>query len=117
MIKKEKVHSFDAQGQSIGRLAAQIAVILQGKHRADYLPHQDKGEEVVVKNVAQMKITGQKREDKKYYHHSGYPGGIKSISLGELMEKKPGEVLKKAVWNMLPKNKLRSQRIKKLKFE
>lgn len=113
----EKIHSFDAQDQSLGRLATQIAVILQGKHRTDYLPYQDKGEEVVVKNVSQMKITGKKREQKIYYHHTGYLGGLKQVGLGELMDKKPEEVLRKAVWNMLPKNKLRAQRIKKLKFE
>ena len=113
----EKIHSFDAQDQSLGRLAGQIAVILQGKHRTDYLPYQDKGEEVVVKNVSQMKITGKKREQKIYYHHTGYLGGLKQIGLGKLMDKKPEEVLRKAVWNMLPKNKLRARRIKKLKFE
>ena len=114
---KKKVNHIDAKGRVVGRLATEISVILQGKHRADYLPYQEAGEEVIVKNVDQMKITGQKRENKVFYHHSGYLGGLKKITLGKLMEKRPAEVLRKAVWNMLPKNRLRSRLMKNLKFE
>ncbi len=75
------------------------------------------GDIVIVKNVAQLKFTGKKMEQKKYYRHSGYPGGLKEISLGKLFEKNSAQVFKKAVWGMLPKNKLRAKMIKRLKFE
>lgn len=114
---KKEIHHIDAQGQVVGRLATRVSVILQGKHKPDYLPYLDTGEEVIIKNVAQMKITGKKRIQKIFYRHSGYLGNLKKITLGKLMEKNPSEVLRKAVWNMLPKNRLRAVRIRKLKFE
>ena len=114
---KKEVYHIDAQDKVVGRLATEIAVLLRGKQKADYQPHILSSDEVVVKNVDKMKITGQKRDQKMFYRHSGYPGGLKSISLGELMKKDPARVLKLAVWNMLPKNRLRAQLIKHLKFE
>lgn len=111
--KKQKI---DATNQSVGRLASQIAQILMGKDKAEYQPHLDMGDVVLVKNVDQVKFTGKKLDQKEYYHHSGYPGGLKTKKMKEVFAKDPAEVLKKAVWNMLPKNKLRSERIKRLKF-
>jgi large subunit ribosomal protein L13 len=113
----KKIHKIDATGKVAGRLATQIAQILMGKDKPDYQPYLDGGDAVMVENVDKMKFTGKKLEQKLYYHHSGYPGGLKEQKMGEVFEKNPSEVLKKAVWNMLPKNKLRKPRIKKLKFQ
>ena len=112
-----KTYHIDAKGKVLGRLASRIAVILTGKHKPEYIPYLDKGDKVVVKNVSEMKITGKKMKQKKYYRHSGYPGGLKTKTLEEVFSKNPAEVLRRAVWNMLPKNKLRKQRIKRLQFE
>lgn len=114
---KKEVYHIDAQDEVVGRLATRISVILQGKQKANYQPYIQSSDEVIIKNVDKMKITGKKREQKMFYHHSGYMGGLKTISLGKLMEKDPKQVLKLAVWNMLPKNRLRAQLIKNLKFE
>lgn len=114
---KRETHIIDAKGKVLGRLASEIAILLQGKHKADYLPYLDKGDFVVVKNVREMVISGKKIRQKKYYHHSGYPGGLKEIPMEKLFEKNPGEILKKAVWGMLPKNRLRKRFIKRLKIE
>ena len=104
----------DATNRPLGRLASQIAMTLQGKDRATFRA-ESAGEEVVeVENITKMKITGKKMKDKIYYRYSGYPGGLKEITLGELFAKDPGEVLRKAVLGMLPKNKLRKSRIKRL---
>lgn len=107
----------DATNKSLGRLAAEIAKILQNKHRADFSPEKAGDEIVEVININRIKITGKKLYQKVYWRHSGYPGGIKKITLKELFEQKPQEALKKAVWGMLPKNKLRKQRIKRLTFK
>ncbi len=107
----------DATKKPLGRLASEIAKILQGKHRADFSPEKEEVEIVEVENVDKMKISGKKLEQKVYWRHSGYPGGIKKITLKELFEKNPKEVLRKAVWGMLPKNKLRKRRIKRLIFK
>lgn len=112
-----QTHTIDAAGKILGRLAAEIAVLLRGKQRPDFLPNQDAGDFVVVKNVAQIKITGRKMEQKKYYRHSGYPGGLKETPLKKLFEISPAEVLRKSVFGMLPRNKLRAEQIKRLKFE
>jgi len=114
---KRETHIIDAKGKVLGRLASEIAILLQGKHKADYLPYLDKGDFVVVKNIKDVVISGKKSRQKKYYHYSGYPGGLKEITMEKLFEKKPGEVLKKAVLGMLPKNKLRKNFIKRLKIE
>lgn len=105
----------DATGQSVGRLATQIATLLQGKHRVDYVPHIDLGDIIEVRNAAKVKITGQKLEGKFFYAYSGYPGGMRKTQLKDVMAKNPAEALTHAVYSMLPKNKLRKDRLKRLK--
>lgn len=107
----------DAKGQKLGRLATKISLVLQGKHKASFSPEKPGDEEVIVKNVDKMDIDKKKMENKVYIRHSGYPGGIKKVTLKELFEKDPKKVLIKTVWGMLPKNKLRQKRIKRLKFK
>jgi large subunit ribosomal protein L13 len=104
----------DATNESIGRLATRIAYALQGKHHASYVPHIDSGDFVVVKNMAKVKITGRKLDQKKYYKYSGYPGGLRSTLLSVVMAKDPSRALKNAVSRMLPKNRLRTPRLKRL---
>lgn len=113
---KRETHTIDATGKVLGRLATQIAVLLRGKHKPDFVPYRDMGALVLVKNVGKMKITGKKIEQKKYYRHSGFIGSLKEIPLKTLFKTAPEEVLKKAVYGMLPKNKLRPKQIKRLKF-
>lgn len=96
----------DAQGQVLGRLASQVAHILRGKDKATFTPHVDTGDFVVVVNAEKIVLTGNKLDDKVYYRHSGYPGGIKGITARDLLEKSPEELVKKAVKGMLPKNSL-----------
>ncbi len=114
---ERKIHQIDATGKVLGRLATQIAIFLQGKHKPNFDPSKDMGDFVIVKNVDKMKITGRKLEQKKYYRHSGYLGHLKEIPLKKIFLQKPSEVLKRAVMKMLPKNKLRKKMIKRLKFE
>lgn len=114
---KRKTHIIDANGKVLGRLASQIATLLHGKHKPNFVPNIDMGDFVIVKNVAKLKITGRKMEEKKYFRHSGYLGRGKEIPLKKLFQEKPDEVLRKAVFGMLPKNRLRAKMIKKLKFE
>ena len=111
---KRDVHKIDAANKAVGRIATEISILLRGKDRSDFQKHIDAGSSVVVSNAAKMTFSGKKLEQKKYYHHSGYPGGLKETSMSEVFEKDPGEVLKRAVWNMLPKNKLRAKMIKRL---
>jgi len=113
---KRKTHTIDATGKVLGRLAAQIAILLRGKHKPDFVPYKDMGDFVVVKDVGKLKITGKKMEQKKYFRHTGYLGGVKEISLKQLFKENPAEVLRKAVFGMLPKNKLRAKQIKRLKI-
>ncbi len=108
-------HLVDAEGKILGRLATEVALLLRGKGKVDFAPHIDGGDFVVVVNIDKIKVSGNKEEKKIYYHHTGYPGGIKEISYGKLFEKNPSAVLRKAVWGMLPKNKLRAHMIKRLK--
>ena len=96
----------DADGKILGRLATEIAALLRGKRKPQYVDYLDSGDFVIVVNADKIKVTGKKLDQKKYYSHSGYPGGIKEKTLKELMEKKPEEVIRKAVWGMIPKNKL-----------
>ncbi len=110
------VYKIDATEKVLGRLATEVAILLRGKNKASYLPYLDKGGEVIIKNVAKIKTTGRKLFQKQYYHYSGYPSGLKIKKMSDLMVQKPAEVLKKAVWNMLPKNKLRDKMIKRLKI-
>ena len=108
-------HVIDAEDVVLGRLAVTAATLLRGKHKAQFAPHVDTGDFVVVVNASKVALTGNKRTDKLAYRHSGRPGGLKSISYGELLESDPRKAVEKAVWGMLPKNKLSRQLIKKLK--
>ncbi len=117
--KKEDIvrdwYLIDAEGKVLGRLASEIAKRLKGKHKPIYTPHVDTGDFVVVVNADKVFLTGKKLTDKMYYHHTGYPGGIKSISAGKLLMEKPERLLRIAVKGMLPKNSLGRQMLKKLK--
>ena len=117
--KEEVVHDWfqvDAETQTLGHLATKIAHILRGKHKPIYTPHVDTGDFIVVTNAEKIKLTGNKVQDKQYFRHTGYPGGIRSVNVEELLEKKPEMVIMKAVRGMLPKNRLGRQMIKKLKI-
>jgi len=114
---KRKTHTIDATGKVLGRLAAQIAILLRGKHKPDFVPYKDMGDFVIVKNVEKLKITGKKVEQKKYFRHTEYLGGVKEIPLKKLFKENPAEVLRKAVLGMLPKTKLRARQIKRLKIK
>ena len=105
----------DAEDKILGRLATEIAVLLRGKRKPEYTPFLDSGDFVIIINAEKIKVTGDKLEKKKYYSHSGWPGGIKEKTLQELLDKKPEDVIKKAVWGMVPKNKLGRAVYKKLK--
>ena len=105
----------DAKGKTLGRFAAQIATILSGKNKPEYTPNADMGDFVVVINSKDIHVSGQKRDQKRYYRHSGYPGGIKSKVLGEVLNDSPNEVIKSAVKGMLPKSKLGRKMFSKLK--
>ena len=105
----------DAQGQTLGRLATQVATILRGKHKPIYTPHVDCGDYVIVVNANQIHVTGQKLDQKMYYRHSGYPGGLKQITLRRRLETHPERVIESAVRGMLPKNRLGRKMFKKLK--
>ena len=112
-----KKHTIDAKGNILGRLATKVATLLRGKHKPEFMNHKDVGDTVIIKNVDKIVVTGKKRDQKKYRHHSGYIGGLKEETFKEKFEKNPTEVFKKAVYGMLPKNKLRKRFIKRLKFE
>ena len=105
----------DAQGKTLGRLSTLIATYLMGKHKPQFSGHLDCGDNIVVINASGIVVTGNKLEDKKYYRHSGYPGGIKETSLASLMTNNPGAALEKAVAGMLPKNRLHDDRMHRLK--
>ena len=105
----------DAEGLTLGRLATQIADALRGKRKPEYTPHVDTGDFVVVINAEKITVTGSKRTEKRYYRHSGYPGGIKSRTLEEMLDRRPEEVIRKAVKGMLPKNRLARKQLTKLK--
>ncbi len=105
----------DAAGQTLGRLASRVAIVLRGKHKPEYTPHVDTGDFVVIINAEKIKVTGNKANDKIYYHHSGFPGGIKSINFEEQIAKAPIRVLEDAVKGMLPKNPLGRAMYRKLK--
>lgn len=115
-IITRKIHKLDATDRVLGRLASEIAVLLRGKHKVEFQPHQDRGDIVEVSNVGKMKLTGKKLEQKVYYRHSGYPGGLREDKAEDLMKKKPERVLHNAVFHMLPKNKLRAEMIKRLRI-
>jgi large subunit ribosomal protein L13 len=113
-----KVISIDAENKSLGRLAVEVAVSLRGKNKPEFVPYKDVGDTVLVKNIDKMKFTGNKLENKKYFHFTGYLGNLKEKTLKEyLIKRGPKEVLRTAVMGMLTKNTLRSKQIKRLRFE
>ncbi len=118
MQKKETVerkwYVIDAEGKPLGRVASKAAHILRGKHKATYTPHIDCGDYVIITNASKVLLTGKKLEDKKYYSHSGYPGGLRTRTAKEMIEKYPEEMVEKAVKGMLPKNRLGRAMYKKL---
>lgn len=114
---KRETYTIDASGKILGKLAAEIAVLLRGKHKSNFVPNQDMGDFVVVKNADKIKVSGRKFENKIYYHHTGYLGGLKAVPYKKVFKENPGEVVKKAVYGMLAKNKLRAIQIKRLKVE
>ena len=105
----------NAEGKTLGRLATEIAKVLQGKHKPIYTPHVDTGDYVVVVNAEKIRVTGNKEQEKMYYHHTGFPGGLKSASFQELLEKKPTVAVSHAIKGMMPKNKLNRDALEKLK--
>jgi len=109
-------HTIDASGKILGRLATDIAILLQGKNRPDYCPYLDTGDNVIIINTSKIKVSGRKSEQKKYYRHSGYIGSLKEITYEKLFAKDPNKILRKAVYGMLPKNKLRAKMLKRLKL-
>ena len=119
-VKKDQINSswyeIDAKNAVVGRLASVVSKIIRGKNKTTYTPHMDHGDFVVVKNIEQIKFTGKKFNEKKYYRHTGHPGGIKEITPQKLSEKKPGEVLKLAVKRMLPGGVLGRKQLNKLKI-
>lgn len=112
---ERKWYVVDAQGKTLGRLATQVATILRGKHKPIYTPNVDCGDFVIVINAEKVHVTGQKLDQKKYYRHSGYPGGLREVTLRDQLNKFPERVIEAAVKGMLPKNKLGRQMYKKLK--
>jgi large subunit ribosomal protein L13 len=118
-VNKETVdrkwYVIDAQGLVVGRLAVEIAKRLRGKHKACYTPHIDTGDYIIVVNAEKVRFTGNKLDNKLYYRHSGYPGGIKSVTAGKLLKSKPERILEHAVKGMLPKNRLGRRMLKKMK--
>lgn len=111
---QRETHIINASGVSLGRIAAQSAVLLMGKNKASYVPYKDEGDLVVVTNYTKMKITGDKMVQKRYYRPTTRPGSLRSETMRELMARRPQEVLKRAVYGMLPKNTLRKEMIKRL---
>lgn len=114
---ERETHIIDATDKSPGRLASKIVILLRGKNKPDFEPYKDMGDTVIIENAEKMKITGKKLSQKKYYKHSGHPGGLKEEPLLKVMKERPEEVLRRAINGMLPKNKLRKKQIKRLKFK
>ncbi|HEX9667694.1 MAG TPA: 50S ribosomal protein L13 [Thermodesulfobacteriota bacterium] len=113
---KKKWHIVDAEGKTVGRLATKVAMTLMGKDKPQFTPHADSGDFVIVVNAEKVNFTGKKWNQKTYYRHTGYPGGLKSITAENLLKVKPEEIIRKAVWGMLPKNKWQDRLIKRLKI-
>ena len=118
--KKESIsqewYVVDATNKTLGRLSTAIANRVRGKHKPEYTPHVDTGDYIVVVNAEKVRVTGNKKTDKIYHHHTGYPGGIKSITFDKLIDKAPEQVIEKAVKGMMPKNKLSRSMLSKLKI-
>jgi large subunit ribosomal protein L13 len=111
-----KWYLVDAQGQILGRLASEIATILRGKKKPNFSPHMDNGDHVVVVNAEKVEVTGRKRDQKLYVHHSGYPGGLRTRTFSEVQSRKPEQIIRLAVKGMLPHNRLGRQMLKKLRI-
>jgi len=111
------IFKIDATGKILGKLATEVAFALRGKNNPNFVPNEEKGPYVVVKNAKGLVFTGKKLKQKKYYSHSGYLGGLKEITLEKLFSKDPEDVVRRAVYGMLPKNRMRAKLIKKLRFE
>ncbi|MFS8570335.1 MAG: 50S ribosomal protein L13 [Thermaerobacter sp.] len=105
----------DAEGKTLGRLATRVASVLRGKHKPEYTPHVDTGDFVIVVNAGKVALTGTKLDKKKYYRHSGYPGGLKEFTARQLLQRDPTRLIKRAVWGMLPKGPLGRRQFRKLK--
>jgi large subunit ribosomal protein L13 len=116
-MANRKTIEIDAAGQAPGRVAAKVATILMGKHKVKYAPHIDVGDKVVVINADKVVFTGKKLQQKLYRHHTNFPGGLKETPAKKVMTEKPQETIRHAVEKMLPKNKLRDQRLKRLHFK
>lgn len=114
---KRQTHKINATGRVLGRLATEIAILLRGKHKVSFQPNIDSGDFVIVRNFDKIKITGKKIKNKKYYRHSGFPGGFKETPLEKVFKKNPEKILEMAVLRMLPRTKLRKDQIKRLTFE
>jgi large subunit ribosomal protein L13 len=114
LIKREW-YVVDAEGKTLGRLASGLASVIKGKHKKYYTPHLDCGDYVVVLNAKKIRVTGKKLDVKNYYHHSGYPGGMRTTVLRDQLETHPDRVIKAAVWGMMPKGRLGREMFKKLK--
>ncbi|SEN61555.1 50S ribosomal protein L13 [Lihuaxuella thermophila] len=115
MEVERKWYVVDAKGKTLGRLASEVATILRGKHKPQYTPHVDTGDFVIVINASQVELTGKKLTKKIYYRHSGYPGGLKMTTAGQMRATRPERMIELAVKGMLPKNSLGRQQLKKLK--
>lgn len=113
---KRETQTIDAEGKVLGRLATEVSLILRGKDKVDYNPRNDSGAYVIIKNVGKMKFTGRKLEQKVYIHHTNFLGHLRSANLKDMYAEKPEQVFSWAVYNMLPKNKLRNEMMKRLKF-
>ena len=113
---KRKTHTIDVTDRALGRVATEIATLLQGKHKPSFFPNKDQGDFVIAKNIEKVKLSGNKMKQKTYFSHSGYMGSGKHIPVEKIFKRDPGEVLKKAVMGMLPKNRLRQHMIKRLSF-
>jgi large subunit ribosomal protein L13 len=111
------LHKIDATDRPVGRLASEIAIILRGKHKPEYLPHIDNGDIVEVANIKNLKFTGKKISQKEYHSYSGHPGGLKTKKMSDILKKNPGEVLVRAVKQMLPPTRLRNGMLKRLKIK
>lgn len=119
MAKEQEVdkkwYIVDARGKTLGRLASQVAALLRGKHKPTYTPHVDSGDYVIVINAKDVRLTGKKMDQKIYYRHSRYPGGLKTRTAAQMLETKPERMVELAVWGMLPHNRLGRRQIRKLK--
>lgn len=118
-VKQEDTHRkwyvVDASGKVLGRLASRVASLLRGKHKPLYSPHLDLGDHVIIVNADKVRVTGKKYQQKRYYRHTGYPGGLRSVAYSKLIHEKPEQILYHAIWGMLPHNRLGRKMIKKLK--